>query len=70
MDKVCSYDFAALNKASGALAVVHQGMFPNKTTPSTIRGLEAPIGAGLLIISDYTHAQKVRGSEFTFPASP
>ena len=66
MDKVCSYAFAALTKASGALAVIHQGMFPHKTTPSSVEGLEAPFGAGLSIMTDYTHVQTVRGSEFTF----
>ena len=66
IDKVCSYSFAALNKASGTLAVVHQGMYPNKTTPSNIEGLAAPFGSGSSIMTDYTHAQMVRGSDFTF----
>ena len=66
MDKVCCYAFAALNKASGALTVVHQGMFPHKTMPITVEGLAAPFGAGSSIMTDYTHAQMVRDSEFTF----
>ena len=66
MDKVCSYSFAALTKAWGALAVVHHGMFPHKTAPNSVEGLAAPFGAGSLIMGDYTHAQTVRGSEFTF----
>ena len=66
MDKVCSYAFAALTKALGALAVVHQGMFPHKTTPSSVEGLAAPFGAGSSIMADYTHAQTVHSSELTF----
>ena len=65
-DKVCSYAFATLNKASGALAVVHQGMFPNKTTPSIVEGLAALFGAGSSIMADDMHAQTVRSSKFTF----
>ena len=56
MDKVCSYAFAAVNKASGALAVVHQGMFPHKATPNTVEGFAALFGAGSSIMTDYTHA--------------
>ena len=66
MDRVCAYAFAAINKASGALAVVHQGMFPHKAAPSSVEGLAAPFGAGSTIMADYTQAQTVRGSEFTF----
>ena len=58
--------FAALNKASGALAVVHQDMFPHKTTPSTVEGLAAPFGAVSSIMADDMHAQTVRSSKFTF----
>ena len=54
MDRVCAYAFAAINKASGALAVVHQGMFPHEATPSSVEGLAAPFGAGSTIMADYT----------------
>ena len=64
MDKVCSYAFDALNKASDAL--VHQGMFPYKTTPSIVEGLADPFGVGSSIMTDYTHTQTVRGSKCTF----
>ena len=66
IDKVCAYAFAAIGKASGALSVVHQGMFPNKAAPSSVEGLAAPFGAGSTIMTDYTRSQTVRGSEFTF----
>ena len=66
IDKVCAYAFAAIRKASGALSVVHQGMFPNKAAPSSVEGLAAPFGAGSMIMADYTRNQTVRGSEFTF----
>lgn len=55
-----------MTKASGALAVVHQGMYPNKPAPSNIEGLAAPFSSGSSIMADYTYAQTVRGSEFTF----
>ena len=66
MDRVCAYAFAAINKASGALTVMHQGMFPNKAAPNRVEGLAAPFGAGSTIMADYTRNQTVRGSEFTF----
>ena len=66
MDKVCAYAFAAITKASGALTVVHRGMFPHKTAPSNVDGLAAPFGVGSTIMADYSQAQTVRGSEFTF----
>ena len=55
-----------MNKATGTLAVVHQGMYPNKTAPSNLEGLAAPFSSGSSIMADYTHAQMVHGSEFTF----
>ena len=66
IDKVCAYAFAAIGKASGALSVVHQGMFPHKAAPNSVEGLAAPFGAGSTIMADYTRNQTVRGSEFTF----
>ena len=66
MDKVCAYAFAAITKAWGAVAVVHQGMFPHKAAPSSVERLAAPFGAGSTIMADYMQAQTVRGSEFTF----
>ena len=58
--------FCRSQQGLGALAVVHQGMFPHKATPSSVEGLAAPFGAGSTIMADYTQAQTVRGSEFTF----
>ena len=66
IDRVYAYAFAAINKASGALSVVHQGMFPNKAALSSVEGLAAPFGAGSTIVADYTRNQTVCGSEFTF----
>ena len=65
IDRVCSYASAAMNKASSALAVVHQGMYPSKPSPSNLEGLVAPFSSGSSIMADYTHAQTVCGSEFT-----
>ena len=55
-----------MNKASGTLEVVHQGMYPNKPAPSNLEGLAVPFSSRSSIMADYMHAQMVHGSEFTF----
>ena len=55
-----------MTKAAGALSTVHQGIYPNKPTPSILDVLAAPFNPESSIMADYSHAQTVRGSELTF----
>ena len=42
LDRVCAYASAALQKSTGALATVHQSIFPNKPSPVAVDALAAP----------------------------
>ena len=71
-DRVCAYasdalkkSSAALEKSTGALAVVHQSIFPGSQPPATVDALAAPFGDATTI-ADFTRSQTVRGSELTF----
>ena len=71
-DRVCAYasdalkkSSAALEKSTGALAVVHQSIFPGNQPPATVDALAAPFGDATTI-ADFTRSQTVRGSELTF----
>ena len=66
MDRVCAYASAALQKSTGALATVHQSIFPSKPPPVSIDALAAPFEGNATTLADYTRAQTVRGSELTF----
>ena len=66
MDRVCAYASAALQKSTGALATVHQSIFPNKPSPVAVDALAAPFEGNATTLVDFTRAQTVRGSELTF----
>ena len=66
MDRVCAYASAALQKSTGALATVHQSIFPSQPSPVAVDALTAPFEGNATTLADYTRAQTVRGSELTF----
>ena len=66
MDRVCAYASAALQKSTGALATVHQSIFPSKPPPVAVDALAAPFEGNATTLADYMRAQMVRGSELTF----
>ena len=72
LDRVCAYasdalkkSSAALQKSTGALAVVHQSIFPGDQLPATVDALAA-LFEDATTIADFTRSQTVRGSELTF----
>ena len=66
IDRVCACALAALRKSTGALASVHQSIFPSKPAPVAVDALAAPFEGNATTLVDYTRAQTVRGSELTF----
>ena len=66
MERVCAYASAALQKSTGALATVHQNIFPNKPSPVAVDALAAPFEGNATTLVDFTRALTVRGSELTF----
>ena len=57
---------AELQKSKDALASVHRSIFPNQPLPADVNALAAPFEGEATTLADYTRAQTVRGSEFTF----
>ena len=66
IDRVCAYASAALQKSTGALATVHQSIFPSQAPPTAVDALAAPFEGNTTTMADFTRAQTVRGSELTF----
>ena len=62
IDRVCAYASTALQKSTGALATVHQGIFPSQPAPVAVDALAAPFEGNATTMADYTRAQTVRGS--------
>jgi hypothetical protein len=65
IDRVCAYASAALQKSTGALATVHQSIFPSQAPPTAVDALAAPFEGHATTMADFTRTQTVRGSELT-----
>jgi hypothetical protein len=73
LDRVCAHaatvmqsTASALQTSTGALEVVHRGIFPSQVPPKTPDALAAPFAGEATTMADFTRVQTVRGSELTF----